>query len=153
MTPSTTSDESATPVRHVTRVREAVATLGWGTMAYRCEDCGFEWDIWLSLGVEGPPSLRESGLYAASPFTLSSCPAWPVNPAATEAERAMFLHLKPCASRMSHVRFDDDRVFAPSPIPDACPRFVLDAWHDTAALVIPEPALIAARRFHSGGSR
>jgi hypothetical protein len=129
-------------------VREAVATLGWGTMAYRCEACGFEWDIWLALGVEGPPSLREHGLYVASPFTLSRCPAWPFKPDVPDGAPFSYDHLTQCDGRMSHVRFQDDREFSPCLIPDDAPRFVLDHF-DGAHLVIPEAALVAARRFHA----
>jgi hypothetical protein len=116
-------------------VREAVGLLGWGTMTYRCDACGFKWEVWLSLGVEGPPSLRDNGLYVASPFTLSSCPAWP--------------NMTRCSGSMAHVNFRGDREFPPTLIPDDVPRFVLDNWHDCADLVIPTPALIYARRFHN----
>jgi hypothetical protein len=138
---------------HVALVREAVTALGWGTMAYRCDSCGFEWDIWLTLGVEGPPSLRDHDLYVASPFTLSSCPAWPVKPGATADERATFAHLGRCEGRMSHVRFADDRQFGELRlIPDDAPRFVLDPWYEAAQLVLSEPALVRARRFHNDAS-
>lgn len=137
------------PVPQPMLVHEAVTSLGWGTMAYRCESCGFEWDVWLSLGVEGPPALRAHGLYVASPFTLSNCPAWPTKAGATDEERAQFRHLTRCEGSMSHVRFGDDREFAPTLIPDDQPRFVIDQWYDVARLAIPEPALIVARRFHS----
>ena len=65
------------PAPHGTRlalVREAVGRLVWGTMDYACDACGFRWAVWMSLGVEGPPALRESGLYVAAPFTIG-CPA------------------------------------------------------------------------------
>lgn len=139
------------PVPRVALVREAVAALCWGTMAYRCDACGFEWDVWLGLGVEGPPAIRDYGLYAASPFTVGSCPAWPVNPNASAEEKATFRHLGKCDGGMTHVRFGDDREFAPMLPPDDAPRFVLDHWYDCATLVIPEPALIRARRFHAEG--
>lgn len=116
-------------------VREAVALLGWGSMRYRCSACGFEWDIWLALGVEGPPELREAGLYLASPFTIGWCPAWP--------------QMQTCDGRMSHIDFHADTAFPPLLIPDDAPRFVIDEWHHTARLHVPEPALIAARRFHN----
>lgn len=136
-------------VPQVVLVREAVASLGWGTMTYACEACGFEWRVWLGLGVEGPPSLREVGLYVACPFVVGRCPAWPVKPGATDEDRARFAHLTRCDGQMSHVRFAQDETFAPRLMPDDAPRFVLDTWYDAAQLVIPEPALIRARQFHS----
>lgn len=137
------------PVPSVVLVREAVALLGWATMTYQCEACRFEWEIWMALGVEGPPALREAGLYVPAPFTLGSCPAWPVKIDATPEERARFQHVTRCDGSMSHVRWREDREFAPTLIPDDAPRFVLDPWHGCGQLVMPEPALIAARRFHS----
>lgn len=141
------------PVPHRLLVGEAVTQLGWGTMTYACETCGFEWKVWLTLGVEGPPSLREHDLYVPAPFTLSSCPAWPVNPDATEDERAGLRHMHACTGRMSHVRFREDEEFAPRLIPDDAPRFVLDGWADHGAIVMPTPALIRARRHHAEAGR
>lgn len=130
-------------------VREAVATLGWGSMIYQCDACGFEWHVWLALGVEGPPSLRAAGLYIAAPFTAGKCPSWPVKPDATDEDRANFRHLTQCAGTMGHVRFKSDREFYPTLIPDDAPRFVIGAY-DSADLVIPEDALVRAQRFHAG---
>lgn len=118
-------------------VREAVAGLGWGTMTYACDTCEFEWEVWLSFGVEGPPALRDAGLYVAAPFGLSSCPAWP--------------DMRSCGGRMSHVRWSDDRRFcSPALIPDDVPRFVLprslSGGGEGAALEIPTPAVVRARR-------
>lgn len=137
------------PVPHVALVREAIATLAWGTMNYRCEACGFEWEVWLGLGVEGPAGLRDHGLYVASPFTISRCPAWPIKQDATPEERAQLRHMVPCDGRMTHVRFCADREFGPTLVPDDAPRFVLDAWDVAAQLVIPTPALVRARQFHT----
>lgn len=124
-------------------VRGAVERLAWGTMNYRCEQCGFEWEIWLSLGVEGPADLREVGLYVASPFTVR-CPAWP--------------KMQACGGTMSHVRFSDDVRFGfngdrsntPKLIPDDAPRFVLpysvSSGGEGARLEMPTDALVRARR-------
>ena len=129
-------------------VREAVASLGWGTMTYACDTCGFEWSVWLSLGVEGPPALRDAGLYLASPMWAGACPAWPIKPDATPEERAQLRHMAKCDGRMGHVRFREDREFAAKLIPDDAPRFIVGPY-DSAHLVIPEDALVAARRFHA----
>ena len=116
--------------------REAVARLGWGTMTYACDTCSFEWEIWLALGVEGPPALREASLYIAAPVMLGSCPAWP--------------DMTTCPGGMKHVRWNDDREFPPTLIPDDAPRFVLPSslsgGGEGASLVIPTPALVRARR-------
>lgn len=116
--------------------REAAARFGWAAMTYECAKCGFSWEIWCALGVEGPPDLKERGLSIASPFGIGRCPSWP--------------QMEPCDGEMSHVRFSEDRHFAPRMIPDDAPRFVLP---DTAAggamsarLEIPLPALVRARR-------
>lgn len=146
--PTFESGEVEPPIPHVILVREAVALLGWGTMTYACDACGFEWKVWLGLGVEGPEALRTAGLYVASPFTIGRCPAWPIKPGATAAERAQFRHLTQCTGSMSHVRWAEDEEFAPLLIPDDAARFVLDPWHGSAQLVMPEPALIYARRYH-----
>lgn len=121
---------------HLALVRAAVARLGWGTMLYACEACGFEWEVWLSLGVEGPPALREESLYVAAPFMVR-CPAWP--------------NMTPCPGKMPHVRWADDREFEARPIPDDAPRFVLPySGGDGATLEIPGPALVRARRALNG---
>lgn len=141
--------EMESPVPRVVLVREAVALLGWGTMTYACDRCGFEWKVWLGFGVEGPEALREHGLYVPSPFTAGTCPSWPIKPDATTDDRKLFQHLTKCDGRMGHVRWGEDETFGPLLIPDDAPRFVLDTWYEAAQLVIPEPALIYARRFHS----
>jgi hypothetical protein len=137
------------PVPQVVLVREAVALLGWGTMVYACDRCGFEWKVWLALGVEGPPNVKSLGLYVPAPFKAGRCPSWPVKPDATPEERATFRHLTRCDGEIGHVRFREDEEFEPALIPDDSPRFVLDHWYDCAHLHVPEPALIVARRFHS----
>jgi hypothetical protein len=141
------------PFPQAALVREAIAALGWGTMTYACDECGFEWEVWLALGVEGPPPLRDAGLYVPSPFSAGRCPAWPLKPGATAEDRATFTHLAACDGRMTHVRWGDDREFDPALTPDDAPRFVIDAWHNCAQLVIPEPARIRAGRFHHENGR
>jgi hypothetical protein len=130
-------------------IDQAVGSLCGLTMNYRCEDCGFEWEVYLALGLEGPGALKQAGLALPVPFVIS-CPAWrapegeEVNPELT--------NLRPCEGSMTHVRWSDDRLLAPPEIPpDDAPRFVLP---DSSAgesppcgrLEIPGPALVRARR-------
>lgn len=130
-------------------VREAVACLAHGTMNYRCEVCGFEWEVWLGMGVEGPQALKNAGLFVPCAFVIGRCPAWPVRADATEEERAQLRDMGPCDGQMTHVEFSRDRRFdSPQMVPDDRARFVLDPWYDQGQLVIPEPALIGARRWH-----
>lgn len=144
----------ALPEARLFVVQEAVRRLGWGTMTYQCDQCRFEWEVWLTLGVEGPSALREEGIFIAAPFVLSRCPAWPVRHDATPEDRARYAHLTDCGGHMQHVRFAEDREFLPPRlIPDDAPRFVLPraVWRGDhgAELELPEPALVRARRFHS----
>lgn len=130
-------------------VREAVATLAHGTMTYACEACKFEWVVWLGLGVEGPQVLRDANLYVPCAFTMP-CRAWPVNPEATDEERAQYRHLTVCTGTMSHVRWGEDENFPELRlVPDDAPRFVVGPWYEQGDLVVPEPAMVAARRFHA----
>ncbi len=146
--PGAPGEEPVVP--YVALVREAVASLVWGSMFYRCNACSFEWEVFLAFGVEGPSTLRETGLYVASPFVVGSCPAWPIKADATEEERAQLRHMGRCEGRMSHVDWKRDREFKAAQLsPDDAPRFVLDGWHGLAALLIPTPALVRARRFHA----
>lgn len=129
--------------------RTAVGQLAHGTMTYECDTCGFHWRVWLALGVEGPQALRDARLYVPAPFTVGSCPAWPINPDATEEERAQLRDMFRCPGRMAHVRFSEDERFgAPRLMPDEVPRFVLDDDHAQGRLSMPTAAMVAARRWH-----
>jgi hypothetical protein len=112
---------------------QAARDLCWGTMRYRCESCGFDWRVWLALGVEGPASLKSRCLYMPCPFTIS-CPAWP--------------NMQPCEGHMSHINWaEDERFPEPQLPPDSVPRFVLpDSGGTCARLLIPDLALVEARR-------
>lgn len=129
---------------HLQAVATAVDRLCWGSMAYRCDICGFEWEVWMALGVEGPPHLRNQGLYVATPFMAGRCPAWPI----ASAEEMVS-----CGGGMRHVRFDGDRQFEPCVAPDDVPRFVLPRaqWglSGGADLEVPTAALVRARRWHA----
>ena len=124
----------------VSLTERAIASLGWRTMNYKCEKCGFEWAVYLTLGCEGPPELKEKGLALAVPFVAGRCPSWP--------------GMKTCDGSMQHVRFADDQTFFPRLIPDDAPRFVLpttsaggEGGAPCGRLEIPMPALVRARRF------
>lgn len=127
--------------------QEAVRRLCWGTMHYRCRGCSFEWEIWLALGVEGPPHLKQRGLALACPFGIGRCYAWPRDAAG---------ELTTCDGEMLHVDFNRDEHWAsPRLAPDDVPRFVLPRMvsrgDQGAELEIPESALVAARKWHSEG--
>jgi hypothetical protein len=131
--------------------RAAVGRLCWGAMFYECDTCGFGWEIWTALGVEGPPALREAGLYLSSAFMLGRCWAWPIdeNPAPGSPPP----HLRTCDGNMGHRDWSRDQEWgAPRIAPDDVPRFVLprEVWRGDqgADLEVPEPALVRARRWH-----
>jgi hypothetical protein len=137
----------APPMPFAPLVAAAVSQMCWGAMNYRCEVCGFEWEVWLGLGVEGPPGLREAGLYVPCAFTVG-CPAWPLKPDATVEEIKQLRNMGPCSGSMAHTDWQRDRHFEPMLPPDDAPRFVLDAQLDQGRLVLPADALVRARRFH-----
>jgi hypothetical protein len=147
--------DPAKPTVGLALVREAVARLGWGTMVYRCEACGYEARVWLSLGVEGPQVLRDASLYLACPFTMRcwACAGKPVE-AGDPLPPAPF-NKQPLNGTMSHVRFDHDEHFDPLLIPDNAARFVLPTavWggSEGADIHVPSGALAAGRRWFYGG--
>jgi hypothetical protein len=140
------------PTIGLSLVREAVQRLGWGTMNYRCEDCAYEVRVWLSLGVEGPPTLRQANLYLACPFAIR-CFACAGKPA--ESTTPPPFDKQPLNGQMLHVNFARDDEFVPRMIPDDAPRFVLPAavWggSEGADLHVPSDALVAARRYFYEG--
>lgn len=133
-------------------VQEAIRQLCWSMMHYRCEECGFETQVYLMLGVEGPKVLRDQNYYVPAPFTVA-CPAWPIKPDATALERAQFRHLQPCSGTMAHVQFNLDRDFAPRMVEPNMPRFALDMDFSCARLVWTEAALIKAWQYHHDKSQ
>jgi len=142
--------DSAASGARLALLRELLSShIGWSTMNYACvgnenrtprgvhPPCGFQWSIWLTLGVEGPTWLRELGAYIACPFYAGTCPNWK------------------CKGQMRHVagtdRFRDEVFTEPRLVPDDVPRFVLPTsvyrGDEGARLLIPEPALVKARVF------
>lgn len=86
--------------------------LGWGTMHYGCAGpqhdggigCGFQHQVWLGLGVEGPPEVRaDLDLFIPAPMGCGGCPD--------------------CGRRLQHIRWNSDEEFAPVAIPDDAARF------------------------------
>lgn len=129
-------------------IHRATGQLAWKTMIYACEDCGFEWEVYLSLGLEGPDELSAAGLVLPVPFIAGKCDVW--RPPAGEEAKPDLTNLKPCGGSMQHVRWEEDRTFAPSLIPDDAPRFVLPlsaAGGDAPCgrLEVPTPALVRMR--------
>lgn len=87
--------------------------LAWGTMIYACKGetrgnpgCGWEHRVWLGIGVEGPPTLREVSATVPSPFFCGRCPR--------------------CGLGLAHDRWREDEEFdAPRPFPDDVARFIV----------------------------
>lgn len=129
-------------------IHRAVPQLAHKTMTYACDDCGFEWEVYLALGLEGPDELSAGHLVLPVPFVAGRCEVW--RPPAGEEPKADLTNLSACGGTMQHVRFQDDRSFAPSLIPDDAPRFVLPlsaAGGDAPCgrLEVPTPALVRMR--------
>jgi hypothetical protein len=104
--------------------------------------------VGLGLGVEGPTSLRELGLYVPAPF-MFKCPAWAKGDEADAAQLPRgTLNVKPCEGRMAHVDWaDDDHFTTPQLLDDDVPRFLLpDSGGGCARLHMPEGALVRARQ-------
>ena len=139
-------DDEGSPEVRLLATKAAIERLAHGTMLYRCKDCGYEARIWLSLGVEGPEQLRDAGLYLPCPFIVR-CLAWIYEPAADPLQQ-----YRPCEGEMPHVEWQRDERFEPRLIPDDALRFVLPrgVWRGDhgGELEVPEPALVAARRWH-----
>lgn len=130
-------------------IHRATGQLAHRTMIYKCDDCGFEWEVYLCLGLEGPDELQAAGLVLPVPFVAGTCEVW--RPPPGEEPSDDLRNLKRCGGAMQHVRFREDRSFAPSLIPDDAPRFVLPltaAGGDAPCgrLEVPTPALVRARR-------
>jgi len=126
-------------------IRQVPGQLAHMGMHYRCEDCKFEWLVYLTIGLEGPEPLKANDLALPVPFGIS-CPRWGEAPGYT-----------PCGGSMLHVDWSRDQHFAPLVlIPDNAPRFVMP---DTAVgedapcghLEMPMPALIRGRRGEGEG--
>lgn len=132
-------------------VREGVGRLAWASARYKCGACRFEWDVWLSLGVEGPLGLRKNGLFIASPFA-TPCPAWPHFDPNDPGRMGDESKDPRCKGEMTHVIPGGDRQFEPTLVPDDVPRFVLPhavfGGSEGAQIEIPTPALVAARKYH-----
>lgn len=135
----------------VALTEKAVGSLAWSTMTYRCEKCGFEWEVYLGLGVEGPPELKDRGLALPVPFVIGRCPAWTPKDGVAKPDLS---NLEACEGEMTHVEWSRDRKLNPPElVPDDAPRFVLpsasaggEGGAPCGRLEIPMPALVRARR-------
>jgi hypothetical protein len=134
--------DDAAKAMYAVIVRQAVGDLCHAAFRYKCKDCGFDWWVWMGLGIEGPGDLHQKRLALPCPFIIQ-CPAWP--------------DMKPCRGEMNHVDWDEDQRFtAPVLPPDDVPRFILpESGGDCGHLHIPTPALVKARRAmnEEGGRR
>lgn len=97
---------------HADKVQRAVAgrhDLVWAAFQYGCERCRvIEW-IYMGVGVEGPPELRNEGNYIASPMQGPAC-QW-------------------CGGETSHINWHRDQEFPPKPVPSGQRYFAVPpAW-------------------------
>lgn len=120
-------------------IREAIDRIVWLKMRYRCNSCKFTWDVFASIGVEGPESLKDAALYVPAPF-MTPCYAWP--------------DMKRCGGHMRHINWQDDVELEPVQIaPDHSARFVLPRSmyrsDHGAEIEIPDEALLFARQYHN----
>ena len=100
---SADQNERATAIEDAVNGRN---DLVWLAMQYRCVRCGaIEW-ICCGVGIEGPPELRQRGLYIASPFMGPACIA-----------TASITALRPCGGETIHVDWNQDKTFMPRPPP------------------------------------
>lgn len=92
--------------QHAEEVQKAVDgrnDLVWMAMQYQCKSChGIEW-VYVGVGVEGPPSLRDRRLWIASPMQGPSC-------------------LK-CKGDTLHVHWSQDKTFLPQDPPEGSRYF------------------------------
>lgn len=81
------------------------------------EPCGWEHRVWLGLGCEGPPALREDDdeSFIPVPFVCGTCPSCETG-------------------ALQHVRWGEDEEFEPTKIPDGRPRFLVPEEGEWEAL-------------------
>jgi len=130
----------------IVQVPTQLAHMG---MHYRCDQCKFEWLVYLTLGLEGPEPLKAANLTLPVPFGVG-CPRW-FPPKVPEVDPGGYTK---CEGTMLHVDWSRDVVFdALTLIPDNAPRFVLpesSVGDDPPCghFTMPGPALVRGR---SGG--
>lgn len=151
--------DPTTPTLGLALVREAVGRLAWERMVYRCEACSYEVFVYLTLGVEGPPALKAARTYVACPFMVA-CWACRGRPR-TDEERARPqppgpTYREPLNGTMRHVGRSLP-LRGVELVPDDVAYFALphrvDRGDAGADLVIPDQALVAARRWFYEATR
>lgn len=142
--------DGAAPTLGLALAREAVGRLAWEMMRYRCRECGFAAPIWLTLGVEGPPALRELNVYVACPFMVKcwACSGPPRRQG--EPVSSAPYDREPLNGTMQHVGLDNP-LRALVVVPDDEAYFVLpdraDRGDSGASLVLPDEARVFAQRW------
>lgn len=139
----------------------------WGSMVYRCrgvrqdpgetlkkmeaagskegaakvlegEGCGFERRVYLGIGCEGPPALKEAGLFLPVPMYAGVC--------------------ENCGGGLMHVRWGEDEEFAEKDAPPDAALFIVpgkstaarfaESGFAGAELIRTEAEKVALRKFH-----
>lgn len=97
--------------------------LCWATMVYACvgenpspqtSGCGWEHRVWLGVGVEGPPEVKERKEFIPCPFYCGRCPQ--------------------CGARLAHERWNEDEEFEPRPFPPGVSKFVVPTMAEAEKL-------------------
>lgn len=101
--------------------------------------CGFERRVFLGVGCEGPPELREANLVIPVPMYAGICPR--------------------CGSSLQHVRWNEDEAFEEKDPPEDAAYFVVpgkataaryaEGGYAGAELVRTKEEIEAVGRFHS----
>lgn len=122
------------------RFREASASGSAEEAAKALEEsgCGFEHRIYLGIGCEGPPELKESKTWIPVPMNAGVCPD--------------------CGGGMMHVRWGEDEEFAEKDPPEGAALFIVpgkstaagyaERGYAGAELIRTEGEEAAIKRFH-----
>lgn len=122
------------------RFREASASGSAEEAAKALEEsgCGFEHRIYLGIGCEGPPALKEAGTWIPVPMHAGVC--------------------QNCGGGMIHVRWNEDEEFGEKDAPEGAALFIVPGkgtangysvrGYGGAELIRTEGEKAAIRKFH-----
>lgn len=126
------------PTSHLLLTREAVRRLCWLKMTYQCgsghvEGCGYRYEVYCALGVEGPPALKDAGLSIPCAF-IHKCPTG-------------------CGGTAAHAEWSRDTTLDPLVVaPDDAPWFhlpeTMERGDSGGALEWPGAAIVKARQWY-----